>query len=106
MKKKVILLVLGVVLLLIFTSLSYGGFDPKYMEREEADPWDRQLCPQSDGDQNSDFLVLSVSWDLYLVFGVPSKLESLSNLHGSINQRLGTSHKRDSLDKNETEIRK
>ena len=106
MKKKMVCVVLCLVLFLLFTLSSYGGFDPKYMEREEADPWDRQLCPQPDGDQNSDFLVLSVSWDLYLVFGVPSKLESLSNLHGSINQRLGTSHKRDSLDKNETEIRK
>ena len=106
MKKKIILLVLCGVLLLIFTSISYAGFDPNYMEREEADPWDRQLCPQLDGDQSSNFLVLSVSWDLYLVFGVPSKLENLSNLHGSISQKLGTSHKRDSLDKNETEIRK
>ena len=50
MKKKIVLLVLCAVLLLIFASSSYGGFDPNYMEREEADPWQRFTSPSSDGE--------------------------------------------------------
>ena len=49
MKKKIILLVLCAVLLLMFTSSSYGGFDPNYMEREEADPWEEMKSPSRDG---------------------------------------------------------
>ena len=50
MKKKIILLVLCAVLLLMFTSSSYGGFDPNYMEREEGDPWERYTSPSLDGE--------------------------------------------------------
>ena len=50
MKKKIILLVFCFVLLLIFTSSSYAGFDPNYMERELADPWERYTSPSSDGE--------------------------------------------------------
>ena len=49
MKKKIILLVLCAILLLMFTSSSYGGFDPNYMEREEADPWEEMKSPSRDG---------------------------------------------------------
>ena len=91
MKKNIILLVLCAVLLLIFTSSGYGAFDPNYLEREEADPWDRQLCPRPDGDKESGFLVLTIGWDVCLVFRTPVKMANVSNSQGSNSQRLGTS---------------
>jgi hypothetical protein len=41
MKKRIVFVGLCMLLLLIFTSLSYGEYDPKY--REKADPWDDLL---------------------------------------------------------------
>lgn len=50
MRKKIIFSVLCVVLLLIFTSLSYGwGPDPKY-DRLREHPWDHMLSPGVPGD--------------------------------------------------------
>ena len=67
MKKKIILLVLCAVLLLIFTSLSYGGFDPNYMEREEADPWQRYTSPSSDGEPLVEVRLVRVTPHLILL---------------------------------------
>jgi len=47
MKKRLFFLGLCLVLLLIFTSLSYGGYDPKY--KLKAHPWDEMnLSPSED----------------------------------------------------------
>ena len=59
MKKKIILLVLCGVLLLIFTSSSYGGFDPRYKERMQAHP-DQELLTPANGDRSHDVLLLMV----------------------------------------------
>ncbi len=39
MKRKIICVVLCVVLLLIFTSASFGAYAPKFKYRVKADPW-------------------------------------------------------------------
>ena len=54
--KKPICVVLCVVLLLIFTSSSYGGFDPKY-SRFRGHPEQELLSPPN-GDQFDDILLL------------------------------------------------
>ena len=71
MKKKIVLLVLCAVLLLIFASSSYGGFDPNYMEREEADPWQRFTSPSSDGEPLVGVRFVRVTPHLILVVGIP-----------------------------------
>jgi len=52
MKKRIIFIGLCFVLLLIFTSSSYGGEDPRY--KLKADPWEEMnLCPAQDTTQVS-----------------------------------------------------
>ena len=70
MKKKIILLVFCFVLLLIFTSSSYAGFDPKYMEREQEDPWQRFTSPSSDGEPLVQVRVVRVTPYLILLVRV------------------------------------
>jgi hypothetical protein len=70
MKRKIILLVLCAVLLLMFTSSSYGGFDPNYMEREQADPWERFTSPSSDGEPLVGVRFVGVTPHLILVVGI------------------------------------
>jgi hypothetical protein len=71
MTKKIILLVLCAVLLLMFTSSSYGGFDPNYMEREEADPWERFTSPSPDGEPLVGARFVRVTPHLILIVGIP-----------------------------------
>lgn len=100
MKNKIILAVLCVVLLLLLTSLSYGGWgylkprplepkaDPPVKLREarfigdlpprdpggpdQGDPWDRCLSPLIDEERNSDVVPSVVNlWFLYI--GIPIK---------------------------------
>ena len=59
MKKKIILLVLCAVLLLMFTSSSYGGFDPNYMERLRERP-DQELRGPPMQDQSHDILLVII----------------------------------------------
>ena len=68
MKKKIILLVLCAVLLLIFTSLSYGGFDPKYKDRILGHPWDDMLSPASNDAAAVDVLMLRIGLDITMTF--------------------------------------
>jgi hypothetical protein len=67
MKKKTIFLLLCIALLFIFTSSSYGGFDPKYMERELADPWEHYTSPSSDGEPSVEVRLVRVTPHLILL---------------------------------------
>jgi hypothetical protein len=106
MKKKIIFLVLCAVLLLMFTSSSYGGFDPNYMEREEADPWEHQLSPTLDHSQDSNLVLLIANPGSFLIFRFPPKAESRRDLHQSPFEKSVSFVKRDSLSGNEAESRK
>ena len=59
MKKKIILLVLCAVLLMIFTSSSYGGFDPKCKTPMLARPDQELKSPPMEG-QSHDILILII----------------------------------------------
>ncbi|MGB2770130.1 MAG: hypothetical protein WBC88_10435, partial [Candidatus Zixiibacteriota bacterium] len=62
MKKKIICGLLCVVLLLIFTSLSYGGFDPRAFPMKEHP--DQELLSPRHGDQSDVVLLLIVlNWN-------------------------------------------
>jgi hypothetical protein len=58
MRKKIIFLCLCVVLLFIFTSLSYAGFDPKAKPLREHP--DQELLAPANGDRSHDVLLLMV----------------------------------------------
>ena len=106
MKKKIILLVLCAVLLLIFTSSGFGGFDPNYMEREEGDPWEHKLAPELDDNQNLNLVLLVVHSDLHLLFMFQSKVENFSDLGGSMGQKLDYSREHNCLNENEAKSKK
>ena len=106
MKKKIILLVLCALLLLMFTSSSYGGFDPNYMEREEEHPWEHQMSPEADDNQTLNLVVVVIRSDLHLLLKFESKVENISDLGGSANQKLDYSREHNCLDKNEAKSKK
>jgi hypothetical protein len=68
MKKKTILLVLCAVLLLIFTSSSHGGFDPKYKERMQAHPDQELLTPANGNQLDYVLLLIAPSWSGFSLF--------------------------------------
>lgn len=66
MKKRIIFLVFCVVLLLIFTSLSYAKPDPRY-ERIQEHP-DQELLSPPHGDQVQDVLLIIIpNWNNFSV---------------------------------------
>ncbi len=56
MKKRIIFMGLCLMLLLVFTSLSYGEYDPKY--KVKADPWSDLLKSHSADTSGVDVLIL------------------------------------------------
>jgi hypothetical protein len=106
MKKKIILLALCGVLLLIFTSSSYGGFDPKYKEREQADPWQHQISPEVEDDQDLEIALLAISPEFCLVFIFHCKIQNFRSPGELAKQSLDSSVEHDTLNKNDAKFRK
>jgi len=105
MKKKIIFLVLCVVLLLIFTSLSYAKPDPRY-DRLRGDPWEHVLSPRPDNDQNLELVILVINPHFYLIFKSPCRTENSRNLTELTNQKSDNSVKHNSLNRDETNSKK
>ena len=87
MKKKSILLVLCAVLLLIFTSSSYAGFDPNYVEREEGDPWEHKSSPELDDNQEFNLILLVANPGSFLMFRFPSKVVGPASPQGLLDRK-------------------
>jgi len=74
MKKKTILAVLCVVLLLLFTSLSYGSDRPPSMpeinpgEPDLGDPWDHDKSSPGGEDENSDIVTIVIDLGFCYIF--------------------------------------
>ena len=92
MKKKTILLALCAVLLLIFTSSSYGGFDPKYLERLRERPDQELKGPPMEGQSHDIVIVIVPNWKgLFVVVRAernPSKGDI--SLRNSTTQGIGS----------------
>ncbi|MGB8657084.1 MAG: hypothetical protein WCE90_04785 [Candidatus Zixiibacteriota bacterium] len=105
MKKKTIILVICVLSLLLLTSWSYGGPDPRHA-RFLAHPWEHLLSPKAAYNQNIDLIVLVINPHFYLMLRSQTKLGDLSDLDKSPNEKSATSITRGSLNKNETGSKK
>jgi hypothetical protein len=99
MKKKIIFMAFCLILLLIFTALSYGGADPKKLRE---DPWQHMLSPKPDNNQNLELVILVINPHFYLIFKSPSRAENFRNLTELTNQKSDDSIKYNSLNRDET----
>lgn len=107
MKRKIICVVLCVVLLLIFTSSSFGALNPKYKYRMKADPWEHvEKAPKQNDDQSPDFILVVIGPDVCLVFKFQSNMENSRNLDELTNQRSNSPVKLDFLNKSERKFQK
>lgn len=74
MKNKTILVVIGIVLLLLVTSLSYGSDRPPSTpeinpgEPDLADPWDHDISSPGGGDENSDIVTIVIDLGFCYIF--------------------------------------
>ena len=100
--KKITFVVLCVVLLLIFTSLSYGwGPNPKY-DRLREHPWEHALSSKPDNNQTLNLVVLVINSHFYLIFKSQSKVENFNEVGNLTDQKSASSKKRGSLNIHET----
>jgi len=105
MRKRIIFLVFCVVLLLIFTSLSYAKPDPKY-DRLRGDPWEHTLSSKPDNNQNVELVILVINPHFYLILKSPCRAENSMNLTELKNQKSDNSIKHNSLNRDETNSKK
>lgn len=85
MRKKIIFLVFCAILLFIFTSLSYGGPDPKYRLREH--PWSDLCLSPSDNTTIVNVLMLSIGPNTILTFTLNRTMSTTENIDQSNTNR-------------------
>ena len=106
MRKKIIFVAFCLILFLILTTLSYGwGPNPKY-DRLRGHPWDRMLSPKPDDNHNQDVILLAINPNFCLMFTFESKVKNFGDSDELRNRKSMCSMKRDSLNKNETRLKK
>ena len=91
MKKKIILLVLCAVLLLIFTSSSYGGFDPKCKTPLLARPEQELKSPPNRSLFDNVLLVIVPNWNSFslLLCGRSDSLEETPTMQSLTSREVG-----------------
>ena len=80
MKKKIIFVAFCLILFLIFTTLSYGGPDPKRMK---GHPWSDMLAPPANDSTIVKVLMLSISPNTILTFTVNRTISTTKNMDQS-----------------------
>ncbi len=96
MRRKIICAVLCVVLLLIFTSASFGAYAPDWY-RFQADPWSDMVLSPGNDTPVVDVLMFSIGPNTILTFTLQRIISTTKNIdHSNINREKWTKATKDS----------